>query len=301
MDQEVVIVGTDGREHVFPPGFDPKRAAAIVSADAPRPPDSRVVAEQDRLDPETAFMRPHQGAIRQELDQAADDLPWALAGTAASVVLPGVLAKAFPYAPRAVHAVARVAGSPATGGAIGAAEGYRRGGIWGALTGGAAGYGLSKGLGALSGSGAGPDVAAGMSQSGRAAATADALSQTPTLKALMSGAGYDELSALPGVQAAAARSGRASAIVPRSAPTGASALEAELMARAKLAEPIHWRTTDVTPIRRPGPGIHFGEESTPGLLKMLQDALLAKNTPLAAQLQTAIRQRAHITGKVGEP
>lgn len=73
------------------------------------------------------------------------------------------------------------------------------------------------------------------------------------------------------------------------------------MARAKLAEPIHWRTTDVTPIRRPGPGIHFGEESTPGLLKMLQDALLAKNTPLAAQLQTAIRQRAHITGKVGEP
>ena len=28
--QEVVIVGADGKEHVFPPGFDPKRAAAIV-------------------------------------------------------------------------------------------------------------------------------------------------------------------------------------------------------------------------------------------------------------------------------
>lgn len=28
--QEVVILGTDGTEHVFPPGFDPKRAAAIV-------------------------------------------------------------------------------------------------------------------------------------------------------------------------------------------------------------------------------------------------------------------------------
>jgi hypothetical protein len=28
---EVVIVGQDGTEHVFPPGFDPKRAAAIVS------------------------------------------------------------------------------------------------------------------------------------------------------------------------------------------------------------------------------------------------------------------------------
>lgn len=27
---EVVIVGTDGKEHVFPPGFDPKRAAGIV-------------------------------------------------------------------------------------------------------------------------------------------------------------------------------------------------------------------------------------------------------------------------------
>lgn len=30
MPQDVVIVGTDGREHVFPPGFDPKRAAGIV-------------------------------------------------------------------------------------------------------------------------------------------------------------------------------------------------------------------------------------------------------------------------------
>lgn len=30
-DQEVVIVGKDGTEHVFPPGFDPKKAAAIVA------------------------------------------------------------------------------------------------------------------------------------------------------------------------------------------------------------------------------------------------------------------------------
>lgn len=29
-DAEVVIVGDDGAEHVFPPGFDPKRAAGIV-------------------------------------------------------------------------------------------------------------------------------------------------------------------------------------------------------------------------------------------------------------------------------
>src|SRR6266571_2841498 len=27
---EVVIVGDDGTEHVFPPGFDPKKAAALV-------------------------------------------------------------------------------------------------------------------------------------------------------------------------------------------------------------------------------------------------------------------------------
>ena len=34
---EVVIIGEDGREHVFPDGFDPKRAAAIVRAQAPEP------------------------------------------------------------------------------------------------------------------------------------------------------------------------------------------------------------------------------------------------------------------------
>ena len=31
--QEVVIVGADGKEHVFPPGFDPQRAASIVRGD----------------------------------------------------------------------------------------------------------------------------------------------------------------------------------------------------------------------------------------------------------------------------
>ncbi len=34
-DQEVVIVGADGTEHVFPAGFDPKKAAAIVSKAGP--------------------------------------------------------------------------------------------------------------------------------------------------------------------------------------------------------------------------------------------------------------------------
>lgn len=34
MDPEVVIIGADGTEHVFPPGFDPKQAAAIVRGGA---------------------------------------------------------------------------------------------------------------------------------------------------------------------------------------------------------------------------------------------------------------------------
>lgn len=34
---EVVIVGNDGAEHVFPPGFDPKKAAAIVKQQAKGP------------------------------------------------------------------------------------------------------------------------------------------------------------------------------------------------------------------------------------------------------------------------
>jgi hypothetical protein len=35
MDDEVVIIGDDGTEHVFPAGFDPQRAAAIVRGSAP--------------------------------------------------------------------------------------------------------------------------------------------------------------------------------------------------------------------------------------------------------------------------
>lgn len=43
---EVVIVGDDGTEHVFPPGFDPKRAAAIVrTGGAPKPTDGSSLAK----------------------------------------------------------------------------------------------------------------------------------------------------------------------------------------------------------------------------------------------------------------
>lgn len=243
-------------------------------------------------------MRPHQGAVRQELDQAAEDLPWAVGGAAVSAFLPGFLSKVAPYAPRAAQAVAKVASSPTTYGATGAVEGYRRGGLWGALTGGASGYGLAKGLGALSGGG-GPDVAAGMSQAGRAATAAKSVSaqagvEVPMLDALQRGASFDEMLALAQGQAP-------KAAVSASAAPAASTIESELMARQTLEKPINWRTQDVTPIKKPGPGIHFGEESTPGLLKMLQDALVSKNKTLAQQIETAIRQRSHITGKVGEP
>lgn len=49
MGAEVVIVGADGAEHVFPAGFDPKRAAGIVkqrSAPPPNAPDGAVSASE---------------------------------------------------------------------------------------------------------------------------------------------------------------------------------------------------------------------------------------------------------------
>lgn len=46
-DQEVVIVGKDGKEHVFPAGFDPKRAASIVKqrTAAPREPGLATIGD----------------------------------------------------------------------------------------------------------------------------------------------------------------------------------------------------------------------------------------------------------------
>lgn len=52
MDPEVVIIGSDGTEHVFPPGFDPKKAAAIVrdgaSPETPQPQTARQQSETDK-------------------------------------------------------------------------------------------------------------------------------------------------------------------------------------------------------------------------------------------------------------
>jgi len=267
-------------------GADP--FAAFVSADEPVPPDPRVVAEQDRLTT-PGFL--HQVA-QSSVEHAKAISERALIGMAAGAILPKL--------PAAAQRVWGAITSPAASAAAGAYHRYKNGGIVGAVTEGGGAYAANKGLGSVLGRGAapeaGPDVAAGMSQAGRAAQAP----KTSVLDALMRGAKYDELAGLPDVQAAAARIGKASAPAPTPSATPSTLLD-EVAARAKLSEPINWRTTDVTPIAKPGKGIHFGEESTPGLLKLLQDAQLAKNQPLVDKLLTAIRQRSHITGKVGEP
>lgn len=50
-DQEVVIVGPDGTEHVFPAGFDPRRAAAIVRNNGSSALPSKPVSAEDFTDP----------------------------------------------------------------------------------------------------------------------------------------------------------------------------------------------------------------------------------------------------------
>ena len=53
MAQEVVIVGADGQEHVFPAGFDPKRAAGIVrKGAAPKSPQEQAIADIDQREAE---------------------------------------------------------------------------------------------------------------------------------------------------------------------------------------------------------------------------------------------------------
>lgn len=62
-DQEVVIVGKDGKEHVFPQGFDPKKAAGIVAQSvAPDKPTNTlkmrsIASMQDSYDPIGLFPR----------------------------------------------------------------------------------------------------------------------------------------------------------------------------------------------------------------------------------------------------
>jgi hypothetical protein len=255
--------------------------AELASLESPAP-DPRVVAEQERLS-EPSFL---ERVMVSGVNHAADT-----SGRAAAGMGLGLLGKAAPYVPGIVQKAGKLLGNPMVGSAIGAAEGARHGGLTGAVTGGVTGYGGSKAANMLAGKFGGPNVAAGMSRAGQAAQQSEALRQYPALDALMRGAPYDELAGI----ATAAKAG--TKVAP--AVTKATSLVDEVAARQKLANPIDWRTTDVTPIKKPGKGIHFGEESTPGLLKMLQDAQLAKDATLAEKIKKAISQRSHITGKVG--
>ncbi len=259
-------------------------AAFAVADDGPAAPDPRVVAEQKRLT--------EPGFARQVLISGADNAR-GISERALIGMTAGAAGKMLAKAPGIIQKAAGVLSSPWVSGGIGAIEGGRRGGVTGAIAGGAAGVGGAKIAGQIGAKLAAPDVAGGMSAAGRAAEAGPTLARARELERLLKSGSLDDLQAFLGP--------RAVAPVATAAAPAASALESELMAREMLARPINWRTTDVTPIKRPGANIHFGEESTPGLLKLLQDALMAKNKPLAEKLQTAIRQRSHITGKVGEP
>lgn len=283
------IALSDGRKFVVEADAEPSEADILAYLDAgpPAAPDPRVVAAQDALDPESAALRRIYASrpglkaeIDQEADVAAQELPWAVGGAVAGYALPGVMAKAAPYAPgivqKGVAKTAEVLSKPVVGGALGAYDGYRRGGWIGALMGGA--------MGAAGSGGKRVDVAGGMSQAGKAAAKPP----TPMLDALLRGDSADDLAALAkGVQ-------KPPVSIPKPRLSG---LEAELAARETLSKPIDWRAMDITPVKRPAQNILFGEESTPGLLRMLEDAQLAKNPQLVEQVQKAIRQRSHITGK----
>lgn len=286
---------SDGRKFRVEADGPPSEADILAQlgqspTEAPRPPDPRVVAEQDRLDPDGAARRRIYAAtpglqadVERELAQAAEELPWAVGSTVAGAVVPGILAKAAPYAAGAVKAGA---------GALAKAAPYAAGGaeFFFPRTARVAKQALSA---AKVLRGRGPDVAGGMGQAGRAAEDAATGGGSALLDALMRGASYDELAAVAGGTAAPAAKTAATAA------GKASTLVDEVAAREALRAPINWRTTDVTPIARPGKGILFGEESTPGLLKLLQDALLTKDAPLVDKIQKAIRQRSHITGKTG--
>lgn len=88
--QEVVIVGKDGTEHVFPPGTDPKRAASIVSGSGTAPSKSSSVFDDPALPLGLRVQRPDSGArFKASAMNLVDALP-AIGGIAGSFVSPVV-------------------------------------------------------------------------------------------------------------------------------------------------------------------------------------------------------------------
>jgi len=115
MDEgEVVIVGQDGTEHVFPSGFDPKRAASIVAGQTSRAPRT----------------------VISRTSSSVGALPLAAAGAAAPFASRAVMEVATsPAVPRTMSTIGQIVGGvegAMHGGPMGAA-----GGVW---TGGKAGW-----------------------------------------------------------------------------------------------------------------------------------------------------------------
>jgi len=118
--QEIVIRDNNGTEHVFPAGFDPAKAAAIVS---------RSTDERPPLDAEAEGMM----ALGRRPDINAGAAAAGLGAMGAAVAPVGAAVRA------GAQGLLRAAENPLVGGATGAYEGYRRGGIGGAIAGGLAG------------------------------------------------------------------------------------------------------------------------------------------------------------------
>jgi hypothetical protein len=159
MDDEVVIIGDDGTEHVFPAGFDPQKAAAIVRGGGAEAPQQAAPPQQEQpLSIGQWAARAIGGAFLGPAGVEAANNPGA---TLASAAMGGAFsglraAKPFigPVMGRAAGAVADVLERPTVSGGLGAAmgayEGGKHGGVSGALTGALIGAGSGvAGSGAL--------------------------------------------------------------------------------------------------------------------------------------------------------
>jgi hypothetical protein len=124
---EVVIIAKDGAEHVFPDGFDPKRAAAIVRGGShPKPTGWAARQVEEKYGPEMAEQIANADAMGRAMPP-----PGVL--SLARTTVPGVLSKASGLGSRAVaygkspsgrRLLRRAAGKALEGTALGAAMKY---------------------------------------------------------------------------------------------------------------------------------------------------------------------------------
>lgn len=232
---------------------------------------------------------------------AAVDHPVATLATAA---VPGVLSVAGKYGGPAIRATAETVGNvlskPTVGAGIGAAEGYRRNGVEGAVMGAAAGYTGSSATGRLlqrlglneaipASSAANTTASQRMVQGMSQAATPPHLDPDALLEAAI------QRGIAKGEASLAARTAPQPPPIPTASPKAASSLEQEILARIS-AEP-DWRSVDAVPINAmKTKGIVEPGESRVGLAERMAQAM--KTDPAEAErLAKALRQRMHISAK----